>query len=64
MKTLLQLGAVAMAFVAFSSGAPAPAASEEPAIDLACKPRGTTCHTQFECCSQKCLPSNGVDTCH
>lgn len=57
MKPLL----AAMAFVVFLPNAPA---SVDSSIELACKPRGTTCHTSFECCSQKCLPSNGVDTCH
>jgi hypothetical protein len=64
MKMLL----VAMAVIAFSPNAPASVDSADAQVDasieLACKPRGTSCHTSFECCSQKCLPSNGVDTCH
>jgi hypothetical protein len=64
MKKLLQLSALGVAFVAFSPSAPSGMTSEDPSIDLACKPRGTTCHTSFECCSQKCQPSNGVDVCH
>ena len=64
MKTLLQLGAVAMAIVAFSSGAPVPEASEDSSIELACKARGTECRTSFECCSQNCQTVNGKGACH
>jgi hypothetical protein len=64
MKTLLQLSAIGLAFVAFSPSASETARSEDPSIELACKPRGSTCHTSFECCSQNCQTVNGVDACH
>jgi hypothetical protein len=64
MKKLLQVAAIGLAFVAFSPSSPVRASSEDPGIDLACKPRGTSCHTSFECCSQNCQTVNGVDACH
>jgi hypothetical protein len=67
MKKLLQVSAIGLAFVAVSPSAPAAdfgGDSEEPRIELACKPRGTTCHTSFECCSQNCQTVNGKDACH
>jgi hypothetical protein len=51
------------ALVALSVDAPASSSAAE-GIELACKPRGTDCHTSFECCSQNCQTSNGKDTCH
>lgn len=64
MKTLLQLSAIGLAFVAFSPSQPAQADSEEAVVELACKPRGSSCHTSFECCSQNCQTVNGKDACH
>lgn len=67
MKKFLQLSAVGLAFVAFSpssSVATSSEGSEDPGIELACKPRGTSCHTSFECCSQNCQTVNGKDACH
>lgn len=64
MKTLLHLAAIAFAFVAFSPSSSAQASPEDPAIELACKPRGTSCHTSFECCSQNCQTVNGKEACH
>jgi hypothetical protein len=60
-KLALPLAGVA-ALLALSVDAPA---HREPVeLELACKPRGTTCHTSFECCSQNCQRVNGKDTCH
>ena len=66
MKKLLQLSAIGLAFVAFAPSSPVTAGSEDlgNGIELACKPRGTTCHTSFECCSQNCQAVNGVEACH
>lgn len=65
MKKLLQLAAVGFAFVAFSPSSSARTGSEDSSVEpLACKPRGSSCHTSFECCSQNCQAVNGKDTCH
>jgi hypothetical protein len=70
MKKLLQACAIGLAFVAFSPSSPVSPAqassegSEASRIELACKPRGTACHTSFECCSQNCQTVNGVEACH
>jgi hypothetical protein len=56
------------ALVAFSVDAPASitvrSGEAGDGIELACKPRGTSCHTSFECCSQNCQTVNGKDACH
>ena len=60
--SLASLGAL----VALSVGAPAssPVVQTEDGIDLACKPRGSSCHTSFECCSQNCQTVNGKEACY
>ena len=60
-KLVISSLGLGVALVALGSG---PAMEDAPGIDLACKPRGTTCRTSFECCSQNCRTVNGVDACH
>lgn len=60
--------ALAVALAAFGTSPAGPASVADAdetadAIELACKPRGTSCHTGFECCTQNCQPVNGKDVC-
>lgn len=65
MKKLAVSVAGVAALLALSVDAPASTVGHgDEGIELACKPRGSSCHTSFECCSQNCQTVNGKDACH
>lgn len=68
LKATLSLTGIAALAVALSVDAPAVVTADngrgDENIELACKPRGSSCHTSFECCSQNCQTINGKDACH
>ena len=61
-KLAVSLFALGITFVCLATTSPARA--DDDGGDLACKPRGSSCHNANECCSQNCQSANGKETCH